>query len=247
MGLPVPPQELWIGFETREHYLSSGELCAHRMMEIVAESDLPLTAGMSILDFGCGAGRMIRHLEHLSSSCDIWGVDISADHIFWCKQYLTPPFHFATTTLVPHLPFADRRFDLVYAGSVFTHIDDNVDAWLLELRRILSNDGRLYASIHDQHTMEILDTQLRDIPLSQWAHSHELYRRSHENLGMLVLGRSSESQVFYSLDYFCDIARPMFDVVSVTQEAYGFQTAVVLRPRPTGRDAPARSTHPFQP
>jgi SAM-dependent methyltransferase len=243
----VPPQELWIGFETREQYLSSGELCAHRMMEIVAESDLPLTAGMSILDFGCGAGRMIRHLEHLSSSCDIWGVDISADHIFWCKQYLTPPFHFATTTLIPHLPFADRRFDVIYAGSVFTHIDDHVDAWLLELRRILSTDGRLYVSIHDQHTMEILDTLLRDIPLSQWARSHEIYSRGHENLGMLVLGRSSESQVFYNLDYFCDIARSMFDVVSVTQEAYGFQTAVVLRPQSIGRDAPAQGPHPGQP
>ena len=41
------------------------------------------------------------------------------------------PFHFAVTIIVPQLPFEDNHFDLIYAGSVLTHIDDPVKSWLL--------------------------------------------------------------------------------------------------------------------
>ena len=110
---------------------------------------------------------MIRHLEDFAESSEIWGLDINAEQIFWCKQHLDPPFHFATTTTIPHLPFEDGYFDFVYAGSVFTHIDDLADSWLLELRRVLSRDGRLYVTIHDNRTIELLNTLYRDLRLSR--------------------------------------------------------------------------------
>jgi ubiquinone/menaquinone biosynthesis C-methylase UbiE len=46
-------------------------------------------------------------------------------------------------TILPHLPFEDRSFDVVYAGSVFTHIDDLAQTWFLELRRVLHAGGML--------------------------------------------------------------------------------------------------------
>ena len=57
----------------------------------------------------------------------------------------------------PHLPFEDRSFGLVYCGSLFTHIDDLAEAWLAELHRVLRPGGRLYFSIHDQHSVRILE------------------------------------------------------------------------------------------
>ena len=47
----------------------------------------------------------------------------------------------------PPLPEADAGFDLVYCGSVFSHLEDWAP-WLLELRRVLRPGGRLVASIH---------------------------------------------------------------------------------------------------
>lgn len=53
----------------------------------------------------------------------------------------TPSFRFVTTTTLPHLPFADGYFHMIHAGSVFTHIADLAEAWLLEIRRVLARAG----------------------------------------------------------------------------------------------------------
>jgi len=127
--LPIPPEELWSGYgETAEGYLSSSREHVQAMLSILHSSNFTFIEGNRILDFGCAAGRMIRELNNLSSSCEIWGTDISAERIYWCKQYLSPPFHFVTTTTMPCLPFEDSFFDLIYTGSVFTHIDDLAEA-----------------------------------------------------------------------------------------------------------------------
>lgn len=224
--LPVPPRELWLGYNYPVH----GKAHVGKMLEIVYASGLSFEAGDRILDFGCGAGRMVRHLKDLSETCEIWGTDISAEHIYWCKQHLSPPFHFATTTKVPHLPFEDGSFRLVYCGSVFTHIDDLADAWLLELRRILAPGGRLYLTIHDSHTVELLETGRYDsTEVIRLVRSAEIYRKSKDSFGMFTVGRDEASQVFYDTEYFSRNVRQMFDIVSVTPEAYFYQTAFLLK------------------
>jgi ubiquinone/menaquinone biosynthesis C-methylase UbiE len=49
-----------------------------------------------------------------------------------------------------------QYFDLIYCGSVFTHIDDLADAWLLELRRITRPGGRIYVTVHDKHRADLM-------------------------------------------------------------------------------------------
>jgi len=231
-GLPIPPKELWLGYgTTKEEYLTSGEVHVHNMFEAVTASGFSLKSRDRILDFGCGSGRMIRHLKRQSESCEIWGTDINANFVYWCQQYLEPPFHFVTTTTVPHLPFEDGYFDFVYAGSVFTHIDDLADAWLLELRRVLSREGRLYLTIHDNHTMELLETIYSHTWLSKVISSDVSYNASRGSAGKIVLGRDADSLVFYDIDYFKNMLNSKFDVISVTPEAYDYQTGVLLKHR----------------
>ena len=230
-GLPIPPPELWLGYNYRAQARGQVET----MLEIVRASGVDLEPGGRILDFGCGAGRMIRHLQSLATTCEIWGTDISAEHILWCKRHLQPPFHFATTTKVPHLPFEDRSFRLIYCGSVFTHIDDLADAWLLELRRILATDGRLYLTIHDEHTIELWDNDRRYMPW--WLAlvlARKTYRESKGSSDMFTIGRGHNSQVFYNRDYFLRTLDSMFDVVSVTPEAYFAQTGVLVKRKAAG-------------
>lgn len=225
----VPPAEIrGGGYETEEEYLSSGEEMVDKMLQLVKASDFSFTEGNRILDFGCSGGRMIRHLKPLSEFCEIWGVDIDADSIYWCKQHLTPPFHFATTTTMPHLPFEDRYFDFIYAGSVFTHIDELAEAWFLELRRILSPNGRLYLTIQDNHSIEVLKKGHKNA--KSLARGIELYNKAKDNFAMIVFDRTTgQSDTFYDLDYLCKTLGSIYQILSVTPEVYGHQTAVLLQ------------------
>jgi SAM-dependent methyltransferase len=156
-GLPIPPEDLWWGYgKTPEEYLAIGQGCVEEMKRVLQASGVTLRPGNRILDFGCASGIMLRWLPDLAQAGEVWGVDISARHIMWCQQKLSPPFKFATTTTFPHLPFEDNFFDFVYAGSVFTHIADLGDTWLLELKRIVRPGGKLYLTVHDNHTMEVI-------------------------------------------------------------------------------------------
>ena len=228
-GLPIPPTPLFLGCgTTKEEYLKSGRDDTGRMLSLLQDTGFALREGARVLDFGCGAGRMLRHLHSFAKSCELWGMDISSDCVFWCKQYLRPPFLFATNTTIPHLPFEDRYFSLIYSGSVFTHIDDLALAWLLELRRILSNAGRLYVTIHDNHTVELLDGPYSSHWLAQAMKQHNTYNKEKGGSAILVVGRGTHSQVFYDIDYFCGILNAVYQVLSITPEAHGFHTGVVL-------------------
>jgi len=230
LGLPIPPQNLWLGYgNTNEEYLF-GKAQVEKMLEIVGESGFKLNENMNVLDFGCGAGRMIRWLKPFAEKCEIWGTDISAEHINWANQNLRPPFNFATTTISPHLPFEDRYFDFIYAGSVFTHIDDLAEAWLLELKRLLKPKGRLYFTIQDKNSIRLLNSlpYYKELWLTDFLNKNETYLKNEKDFNVFVGGRGPVSQVFYDIDYFKSSLKTLYEIHSVTQEAYGFQTGILL-------------------
>jgi tetratricopeptide (TPR) repeat protein len=236
-NLAIPPKELMFVFsESEEYYLNSGEVQISILQETLEKAGYFIQSGSHILDFGCASGRMIRHLEKFSENCEIWGTDISGDCITWCQQNLSPPFHFFMGTTHPHLPFEDGYFDLIYAGSVFTHIDDLADAWFLELRRILKPGGMAYVTIQEQHLIntvkEFSEAWLDRNNIWLPDEKAECYRKyqeySQSNFSMFTLGRDTRSLVFYDLDYFCQKRQPWFKIVDVRREAYYWQTAVLL-------------------
>ena len=225
----IPPKESWLGYGSdAQDYISNGERHVTGMIRALEENGFSIGAANRILEFGCGTGRMIRHLPEIAPSAELWGVDISAEHIRWCIENLTPAIHFATTTVVPHLPFEDRYFDLIFCGSVFTHIEDIQESWLLELGRVLRPSGKLYVTIHDEHTVSLLDTQARDHWLAKAMQEQPTYRNNKNDFNMIVIGRGASSQVFYNSRYFQSITPPIFRWISLTPEAYGYQSAVIL-------------------
>jgi ubiquinone/menaquinone biosynthesis C-methylase UbiE len=240
--LPVPPRDLWVGYgDTPEKWLKSGEVHFQAMMDIAEASGWTLQPGGRALEFGCAAARMTRWFYNRVEQCEIWGVDISADHIVWCQQHLSPPFHFATVTTVPHLPFEDNYFDFIFAGSVFTHIEDLADTWLLELRRILRPGGRIYVTVHDRHTLELMaNPKYADkiYPAGRVGNKSiltgyfESYKKELNFLDtdwvMFTMERGAASQVFYDIDYLRQYWGRILRVISINPEAYDHQTAVLM-------------------
>jgi ubiquinone/menaquinone biosynthesis C-methylase UbiE len=120
---------------------------------------------------------------------------------------LGPPFNFAAVTTSPHLPFEDGYFNLICCGSVFTHIVDLADAWLLELKRIARPGAKLYVTVHDRHSADLImnhpekNDSLRNLLLSY--DKKEYF--SGRNFAMFTMFRGAESQVFMILIFYANI------------------------------------------
>lgn len=228
---PVPPTELREGWWGSEGYLESGRRDIETMLAILEKAGAAVDQLVRVLDFGCAAGRMLRFFPEPERR-ECWGVDIKATHITWCQEHLSPPLLFATTTTLPHLPFEDNHFDLVYCSSVFTHIGDLPDATLLELRRVLAPGGLAYVTVHDEHSVESLFHRFPERKLTS------MLRRLDADTGILGLqygffhvGTDPWTLVFYNSGYLIEKWSRFMDLVSLTPEAMDYQTAIVLRKR----------------
>ena len=239
--LPVPPADQTVYKVDYDWYISSGRETMGTIRSITESSGFSFKSAGRVLDFGCADGRIIRWFYDLLDHCEVWGVDILGEFVMLCQQYLSPPFRFATTTSLPHLPFEDRSFDFIYAGSVFTHIVDLADAWLLELKRVLRPRGRLYITIHDEHTIALCSDPER-------RNQHPVYRCLWENIqslekqkpflgsayNMFTVHRAPgpggyrEAQVFYKTDYLRQHWGSMLNVLSVTPQAHFHQSAILM-------------------
>ena len=238
----VPPPELWENYAAdAAAYLADGRQDIETMLRILDEHHVsPLDR---VLDFGCSAGRLLRHLPRRGEG-EYWGVDVSAPHIEWCQRHL-PGANFATTTTAPHLPFEDGYFDLVYAWSVFTHISDLADAWLLELRRILKPGGCAYLTVHDLKSYDLVLTEYSDDPLiGGFTQAVAKFEDSHRLKGSAVdaffFGADPESQVFYDPRYLTGKWGRWMDVLAYLPQAYNYQSVLLLRKGGGGVTSAAR-------
>ncbi len=118
----------------------------------------------SVLDFGCGCGRIARQLIQQRPRPQRYaGIDLHAGMIRWCDENLAPhapgfTFHHHDVLydgfnpgegkpLSAPLPFANNEFSLIVAWSVFTHLTQTQsEAYFAELSRVLEPGGVLVAT-----------------------------------------------------------------------------------------------------
>jgi SAM-dependent methyltransferase len=112
--------------------------------------------GKRVLDFGCGAGRVLRHFEPEARENEVWGCDVDESSIRWLQRHLCPPFRVYRNAAMPPLPHPDGYFDVIWALSVLTHITDTWSAWLAELHRVLADDGLLLATFMGEGVAPLL-------------------------------------------------------------------------------------------
>lgn len=120
--------------------------------EIADDAGVPLQSGARFFDFGCASGRVLRQFIFQADEIDAYGCDIGQNNVRWIRKYLPPKASAFQNTILPSLPIPDDFMDFIYAGSVFTHIGDFEEAWLLELRRILRPNGVAFVTVHTDRT-----------------------------------------------------------------------------------------------
>lgn len=151
--LPVPPAALLMrvaGSPNVRWFLEGGRLALTSITDALDRQGVAAGNLDTVLDFGCGCGRVVRHWPGVSGAT-MSGVDYNPELIGWCRKNL--PFGaFQVNQLAPPLAFGDASFDLVYALSVFTHLPEALqNAWLDELARVLRPGGHLLLTLHGEH------------------------------------------------------------------------------------------------
>ena len=148
---PFPPPELMeiVGGLQNERDFAAHGVDIYQAISLA--SPKPLPDYRSILDFGCGCGRLARmfkgHLGHIA------GCDIDSRHVEWVNNNL--PFMKAKLSkVVPPIPYADNEFEAVISISIFTHLTErSQDQFLAELHRVCRPDGRLFLTVHGQRAL----------------------------------------------------------------------------------------------
>lgn len=103
---------------------------------------------LKVLDWGCGPGRVIRHLpSFMDKSCQFYGTDYNKSYIKWCKKNIAG-VTFSSNQLTPPLQYEANTFDIIYGISIFTHLSEEMHfAWFDELIRVLKPGGILFITL----------------------------------------------------------------------------------------------------
>lgn len=160
-GLPLPPQRMMftiISTRWAETFLVSGAKIVAAIEQALHTSGQSLAQFDSILDFGCGCGRLIRQLP-THTHAKLFGCDYNASLVHWCQSNL-PIAEFKINSLDPPLPYPDASFDFIFARSIFTHLPESGQrAWMAELRRVQRPGGILYFTTHGEQFVNELTGQ----------------------------------------------------------------------------------------
>lgn len=207
----------------------------------------------SVLDFGCGCGRIGRQFIQQSPRPDRYeGLDLHAGMIRWANENLAPRapgFRFTHHDVYypsfnpgdgkpmhAPFPFGDSEFSFIVSISVFTHLtQDQAEAYLAELARVLEPGGVLLC------TWFLFEK--RDFPMMQ-EQQHTLFINEHDVRNAVIYDRDWVRSAAASVGLVLHEAR--------APSVHGFQWGLRFSPSapdvvgadwpadvaPTGRQAP---------
>ena len=183
-NFPVPPAHLAFDAYGNIHwpsYYDSGVQHAFVIADILNQETI--TYNFRILEWGCGTGRIIRHLKNaLQHNVELYGADYNRESIEWNRHNIEG-IHFVVNSLEPPFPFQPDFFNCVYAISVFTHLSEEMHfKWIKEIERVVKPDGLIIITTHGDLTTDRL-----------LSHEKQLY----DSCRLVVRGGVKEGKKWY--------------------------------------------------
>lgn len=254
-SLPVPPVRLRCrvgGNSDIEGFIAVGRDAGHGIERGLAAGGRTLDEVERVLDFGCGCGRIVRHLASRRPEVRWDGCDVDGEAIAWLRENFEA-VQFQTTRFLPPLDYPDDAFDLVYSVSVFTHLDEALQRkWLRELSRVLRPDGLMLLSVHGEYAYETYRSQRmvvsqslakrmsRHDSLARERFVFEPYERSTWNERDFPGLDGAYGLAFHDVDYVHQRWSELLEVIAILPTAINdWQDLVIARQR--ARVAPDRS------
>jgi SAM-dependent methyltransferase len=227
-GLIPPPrhlQERVVGVFSPD-FIRSGETIVSNLRQMLRHAGRDLSSFATILDFGCGCGRVSRTLHyHVRPQQRLFGTDLDAEAIKWCQSHYG---RIATFDCNPHMPptrYDAGTFDLVYSGSVFTHLPEAMQwAWLKELHRITVPGACLALTFHGVHYYDRLQGEIK----AEFERTGFVYEECAPTAGLPDFYRTT----WHSHDYIRNRWSEIFDVVHIEPRGLeGMQDIALCRRR----------------
>lgn len=183
---------------------------------------------VSLLDWGCGCGRIVRHIIESDTSLGrVVGVDIDAVNINWCKKNLRGA-EFHTTGLQPPLPFDNESFDFIHGNSVFTHLNDiHQDLWLEELARVLKPGGIALLTVNSKGALAYGSADSAFIV--EWEDKGIYFPGHNTNIDEVISDQSYYYDTFHTHAYVQKHWSKYLDLLEIHEMVFGYQDVVVLR------------------
>ncbi len=125
-----------------------------------------LKEARSILDFPCGGGRVLRFLVHRFPNAEITACELGRGETEFCAR---------TFGVRPALSFVNldevslgRKFDLIWCGSLATHLNaEGITALLKLFKRHLNSGGLMIFTTHGDFVQRRIPTRDFDYGLEQ--------------------------------------------------------------------------------
>ena len=173
-GIPLPgfpPPEMqatFVGTSNEAALRSAYDFYMHVRKELELRAK-PLGPASTVLDFGCGWGRLMRFFLRDVPWPQLFGFDPWSVAIELCRS--TGVYgQLLKTNLLPPSICKEGSFDLIYAYSVFSHLSEKAaKAWIVELGRLLKPGGLLIVTTRGQNFLH----HLRTLHANPSRNSHE--------------------------------------------------------------------------
>jgi SAM-dependent methyltransferase len=162
--LPVPPVELRKRVTNLEDSVAywTGALKSYGEFFGALNEHCNIENINSLLDWGCGCGRMTSLFLKYTSISNIYGCDIDKDAVCWCRENLRKA-KFAVIEPFPRTGYSDNMFDVVIGYSVFTHLTRDVQIqWLQEIDRLIGTGGLFITSVHGEFASNFVSSEIRE-------------------------------------------------------------------------------------
>lgn len=161
-----------------------------------------LRDGMSVLDFGCGSGRVATAIAKRVSIGNFLGVDIVQSLLDYAASKTPPHFQYVNHRELS-IPAESESFDVAYAFSVFTHLlQPECYLYLADISRTLKPGGTVVLSYLDmtdhwpifEHTVDVL-RQHQSAPLNMFLSGSQIrFLAGRCGLAMTALVPSNQSR-----------------------------------------------------
>lgn len=151
-NLPIPAPEmmaLTTSVYDARHFFESGKQGAEAVTRIFRTTGRDPNRADSLLDYGCGCGRILRHWQAADTRF-IAGTDYNPFFVDFLRKTL-PFAQVKLSTPETPVPFEDGSFELIYGISVLTHLDEAAqNAAVADLVRVLQPQGVLLLTVHGE-------------------------------------------------------------------------------------------------
>jgi SAM-dependent methyltransferase len=169
----------------------------YNMKRYLISSGVEINSLQSILDFGCGTGRLIVGWYLDNPENRLYGCDINEDLLDWAKNNLPQRIKWNRSSLSPPLPYPSNCFDLIYLASVFTHLTlASQRSWLNEFKRILSPSGYMLITLQGELYVRLFNPQGLE---------------EFDRKGYIELSTSNEGSNAFSAFHSTEFAKDLFD------------------------------------